>query len=77
MPSQHTTEEETNQAQGMVVPLELDGLCILRRVWTVTWFTRMEPSSWQSPLSAPWPFLTLFLRSASDVADRASFQELV
>jgi transposase len=31
MPSQHITEEETNQAQGIVVPLELDGLRILRQ----------------------------------------------
>jgi transposase len=31
MPSQHITEEETNQEQGIVVPLELDGLRILRQ----------------------------------------------
>jgi transposase len=31
MPSQHSTEEETSQEQGMVVPLELDGLRILRQ----------------------------------------------
>jgi transposase len=31
MPSQHSTEEETNQAQGIVVPLELEGLRIFRQ----------------------------------------------
>ena len=31
MPSQHTTEEEPNQAAGIVVPLELEGLRILRQ----------------------------------------------
>lgn len=31
MPSQHITEEETNQEPGIVVPLELDGLRILRQ----------------------------------------------
>ncbi len=31
MPSQHITEEEPNQATGIVVPLELDGLHILRQ----------------------------------------------
>ena len=31
MPRQHITEEEANQAQGIVVPLELDGLRILRQ----------------------------------------------
>jgi transposase len=31
MPSQHTTEEETNQEQGIVVPLELAGLRILKQ----------------------------------------------
>jgi hypothetical protein len=28
---QHTTEEEPNQTEGIVVPLELDGLRILRQ----------------------------------------------
>jgi transposase len=31
MPNQHTTEEETSQEAGIVVPLELDGLRILRQ----------------------------------------------
>ena len=31
MPSQHTTGEETSQEQGIVVPLELDGLRILKQ----------------------------------------------
>src|SRR5947209_4221567 len=31
MPGQHTTEEEPNQAAGIVVPLELESLCILRQ----------------------------------------------
>lgn len=31
MPSQHITEEEASQEQGMIVPLELDGLRILRQ----------------------------------------------
>jgi transposase len=31
MPSQHITEEEPNQVAGIVVPLELDGLHILRQ----------------------------------------------
>ena len=31
MPSQHTTEESTNQPSGIVVPLELEGLQILRQ----------------------------------------------
>src|SRR5713101_7458904 len=31
MPSQHITEEESNQTQGIMVPLELDGLRILRQ----------------------------------------------
>ena len=31
MPSQHTTGEETSQEQGAVVPLELDGLRILKQ----------------------------------------------
>ena len=31
MPSQHITEEETNQPQGIVVPLELEGLRILKQ----------------------------------------------
>src|SRR5436309_15463735 len=31
MPGQHTTEEEPNQAAGIVVPLELEGLRILRQ----------------------------------------------
>ena len=31
MPGQHTTEEETNQPEGIVVPLELEGLRILRQ----------------------------------------------
>ena len=30
MPSQHITEEETSQEAGIVVPLELDGLRMLR-----------------------------------------------
>jgi hypothetical protein len=31
MPSQHITGEESTQTQGIVVPLELDGLYILRQ----------------------------------------------
>jgi hypothetical protein len=31
MPSQHITEEEPSQTQGIMVPLELEGLCILRQ----------------------------------------------
>ena len=31
MPSQHITEEEPNQTQGIMVPLELESLCILRQ----------------------------------------------
>lgn len=31
MPSQHTTEEDPNQPQGIVVPLELEGLRILKQ----------------------------------------------
>ena len=31
MPSQHTTEEQPNQETGIVVPLELEGLRILRQ----------------------------------------------
>jgi hypothetical protein len=31
MPSQHTTEEEINQEAGIVVPLELAGLRILKQ----------------------------------------------
>ncbi len=31
MPSQHSTEKEANQEQGIVVPLELEGLRILKQ----------------------------------------------
>jgi hypothetical protein len=31
MPSQHSTEQETTQEQGIVVPLELEGLRILKQ----------------------------------------------
>jgi hypothetical protein len=31
MPTQHNIEEEVNQEQGIVVPLELEGLRILKQ----------------------------------------------
>jgi len=31
MPQQHSTEEEANQEQGIVVPLELEGLRLLKQ----------------------------------------------
>ena len=42
MPSQHTTEEEPNQAAGIVVPLELEGLRILRQEVQVDGKLRVE-----------------------------------
>jgi transposase len=42
MPSQHSTEQETTQEQGIVVPLELEGLRILKQEMQADGSLRIE-----------------------------------
>lgn len=53
MPSQHTTEEETNQGSGIVVPLELDGLRLLRQEVQVDGKLRVEVIAMKKRESCP------------------------
>jgi hypothetical protein len=53
MPSQHSTEQETTQEQGIVVPLELEGLRILKQEMQADGSLRIEVIGTNGRASCP------------------------